>query len=98
MANYIYLNQVAHHDIYLIFGCRKLADSLYGSELKELERKIPSFHYIPTYSREEPGDYRTGYVHAAYEDICRSKIRHADPDSPLYPHPPLLFMWMEKHD
>ena len=50
-----------------------MADCLYGSELKELQNHVPSFHYIPTFSREEPGDYRTGYVHAVYEEICRNK-------------------------
>lgn len=72
MAHHIYLNNIEHRNIYLIFGCRKLPDALYGNELRDLEKKISSFHYIPTFSREEPGDYRTGYVHAAYEEICRN--------------------------
>jgi CDP-4-dehydro-6-deoxyglucose reductase len=72
MAHHIINHQVEHQHIYLIFGCRKTSDCLYGKELKELEAILPSFHYIPTYSREEPGDhYKTGYVHAVYEEICK---------------------------
>ena len=82
MAHHILNNQVEHQNIYLIFGCRKLSDCLYGNELKELAKKMSSFHYIPTFSREEPGDYRTGYVHAAYEDICREKMVAAKETAP----------------
>jgi ferredoxin-NADP reductase len=72
MTHYIRIHQVPHRNIYLIFGCRKFEDALYGVELKQLERELPTFSYIPTFSREAPGDYRTGYVHACYEEICRS--------------------------
>lgn len=92
MAHYIYIHQVAHNNIYLIFGCRKKADCLYGNELKELERKISSFYYIPTFSREEPGDYRTGYVHAAYEDICRSKMKITDTGITPVPNPAHFYL------
>ncbi|MEJ7737713.1 MAG: FAD-dependent oxidoreductase [Chitinophagaceae bacterium] len=78
MAHHIFNHRIPHQDIYLIFGCRKYADCLYGNELRELEKKIPSFTYIPTFSREDPGEHRTGYVHAVYEDICRNKMVHTD--------------------
>jgi CDP-4-dehydro-6-deoxyglucose reductase len=78
MSHHIFNHQIAHRDIYLIFGCRKSCDCLYGAELKALEKEIPSFNYISTFSREEPGgDYRTGYVHAAYEAICREKMQQS---------------------
>lgn len=76
MSHHIFNHQITHKNIYLIFGCRKSCDCLYGTELKALEEKIPSFNYISTFSREEPGGaYRTGYVHTAYEEICREKIQ-----------------------
>lgn len=84
MAHHILNNNIAHHNIYLLFGCRKFGDALYAPELKELSRNIPSFRYIPSYSREEPGNYdhlvRIGYVHQAYEEICMSKAT-IDPDN-----------------
>lgn len=39
MSHHILNNSVPHHNIYLIFGCRLLCDSLYGVEMKELEKK-----------------------------------------------------------
>jgi ferredoxin-NADP reductase len=91
MAHHVYLNNIIHRHIYLIFGCRKFADCLYGNELKELEKKIPTFHYIPTFSREEPGDYRTGYVHAAYEEICRSNMK-TEGEQPAIINPSLFYL------
>jgi len=76
MANYIKIHDVPHENIYLIFGCRKKTDCLYGKEMKELESHLPQFHYIPTFSREEPGDYRTGYVHTIYEELCKASANN----------------------
>lgn len=74
MSHYILDHHVPHQNIYLIFGCRLLCDGLYNKELKELEKRVESFNYIPTYSREnENGDFRRGYVHAVYEEICKEK-------------------------
>ncbi len=77
MAHFIMEHNVPHQHIYLIFGCRKLGDCLYGPELKQLETEVPSFHYIPTFSREEAGNklIRTGYVHQVYEEICQEKLK-----------------------
>jgi ferredoxin-NADP reductase len=75
MAHHLLNHNIPHKNIYLIFGCRKFGDALYGQELKELDRDMPSFRYMPTYSREEPGNYdhliRVGYVHQVYEEICQ---------------------------
>jgi ferredoxin-NADP reductase len=75
MSHHILNYNIAHRDIYLIFGCRHFEDCLYRQELTELAAKIPAFHYIPTFSREkaDPADplLRTGYVHAIYEELCR---------------------------
>ncbi len=71
MSHHILNNNIAHRDIYLISGCRKFEDCLYRRELEELTEQIPSFHYIPTFSREQAAPLvRTGYVHAVYEELC----------------------------
>jgi ferredoxin-NADP reductase len=71
MSHHILNNNIAHREIYLISGCRHFEDCLYRRELEELAGQIPSFHYIPTFSRENPAPLvRTGYVHAIYEEVC----------------------------
>jgi ferredoxin-NADP reductase len=85
MSHHILHNKVPHRDIYLIFGCRKFSDCLYRAELDELASKVDSFHYIPTFSREEASAaeaglekaIRTGYVHSVYEEICRGNAGKA---------------------
>jgi ferredoxin-NADP reductase len=75
MMHHIKLHNIEHKNIYLIFGCRKLCDSLYGEELKELTSQVSDFHYIPTYSREnrENEDIQHGYVHAIYQNILNAE-------------------------
>jgi ferredoxin-NADP reductase len=79
MSHHIFNHGIPHGDIYLIFGCRKFGDALYKNELEELGGKLERFHYIPVFSREALNDMnkdiRTGYVHAVYEEICRSHIK-----------------------
>jgi glycine betaine catabolism B len=72
MINYIHLHSVTIKNIHMIFGCRTKNDLLYYDELKELEQKVPGFHYHPTLSREQ-WEGHTGYVHAVYEDLCKEK-------------------------
>src|SRR5258708_9279547 len=76
MSHHILNCNIAHRDIYLIFGCRQFDDCLYRQELTDLAAKIPCFHYIPTFSREksDPDNplLRTGYVHAIYEEVCQA--------------------------
>lgn len=70
MVQYIFRNNIAHKNLYLVFGCRYLKDTLYFDELNELQEKLPSFQYIPTYSRETGENLvRKGYVHNVYEEI-----------------------------
>src|SRR5689334_21805803 len=47
MAHYIHAHNVPHKNIYLIFGCRKCADTLYGEEMTELASRLENFYYMP---------------------------------------------------
>jgi CDP-4-dehydro-6-deoxyglucose reductase len=74
MTHYIHAHNIPHKNIYLIFGCRKDCDALYSNEMKALENEMPSFHYLPTFSREMPAEgKRTGYVHAIYEELIKAE-------------------------
>jgi glycine betaine catabolism B len=73
MSAYLKNHPREHKNIYVIFGCRLKEDLLYYDELKQLEQEMPGFHYIPTLSREK-WEGRSGYVHAAYEDIIKQKV------------------------
>src|SRR5215831_16394756 len=93
MTHHILNHQIPHHNIYLIFGCRKFGDSLYGGELKDLEKEVTSFQYIPTYSREEAGEnHRCGYVHTVYEEICKSNITPSENGQPAIVKPAYFFL------
>jgi ferredoxin-NADP reductase len=83
MSHHILNKNIPHKNIYLIFGCRLLCDSLYGPEMKELEKKVDSFKYLPTYSRETSSDgILKGYVHAIYEDLLKKIDDHGGQVSP----------------
>lgn len=73
MVHYIHQHDVAHQNIYLVFGCRTMGDCLYGQELKSLEKELPGFYYMPTFSREpaENSLVRRGYVHSIYEGMIK---------------------------
>ncbi len=85
MVNHIMNHKIAHKDIYLVFGCRKFCDALYEEEMKDLEKKLEGFHYLPTFSRE-PGNpgYKTGYVHAVYEELVQAKRYTVENDAAFY--------------
>lgn len=97
MVHHILNNNIPHHNIYLIFGCRKFGDALYAAELKELCRQVPSFRYITCYSREEPENLdhlvRVGYVHQVYEELCMSKTT-IDPNHPEQKIPPPAYFYL----
>ncbi|HSC53675.1 MAG TPA: FAD-binding oxidoreductase [Phnomibacter sp.] len=72
MVEYMHAHHIHHEQVYLLFGCRKFSDTLYGTELRNLQQVMPGFNYIPTYSRESPDNHfllRTGYVHNVYEEL-----------------------------
>ncbi len=70
MLNYMKLQSVSHHNLYLIYGCRTQKDLLYFEEMKALEKEMENFSFMPTLSRET-WNGRTGYVHDLYEEICK---------------------------
>jgi CDP-4-dehydro-6-deoxyglucose reductase len=72
MLNHIKLHNTPHKNVYLIFGTRAQRDLLYYQELKELQKDIEGFEFIPTLSREQ-WDGCCGYVHAVYEKLCEQK-------------------------
>ncbi|MBD0350703.1 MAG: FAD-dependent oxidoreductase [Flavisolibacter sp.] len=72
MIHHIQNHQIPTQDIYLIFGTRSQRDLLYYGELKQLEKEIGAFHFIPTLSREK-WDGCCGYVHAVYENLVQEK-------------------------
>ena len=82
MVKHIDLHKIDHKNIYLIFGCRQLCDSLYGDELKAMAATLENFHYLPTYSREnkENEALKHGYVHSIYHEI----INGEKPDAHFY--------------
>lgn len=72
MIHHIKKQQIAHKNIYLIFGCRTQSTLLYYNELVQLQQELPGFNYIPVLSREQ-WQGKTGYVHQVYQDICADK-------------------------
>ena len=59
-------------NIYTLFGTRTRQDLLYFEELKQLEKELSQFHYIPTLSREA-WEGRRGYVHDIYQELLADK-------------------------
>lgn len=72
MVHHILNKNTAHKNITLVFGCRTKNALLYYEEMRELERSLPGFTYIPTLSRES-WEGAMGYVHPVYETLCKEK-------------------------
>lgn len=77
MLNYIRLNNLPHRQMYLIFGTRTQHDLLYADEMRQLEKDVPQFQYIPTLSREK-WEGCCGYVHEVYEKLVNEKKNGED--------------------
>lgn len=73
MVHYISNNNIHHKNIYLVFGTRTKTDLLYYDEMKNLEKELPGFFYLPTLSREQ-WDGCCGYVHGVYENLVQQKM------------------------
>ena len=72
MIHHLKNKEIPHRGINLIFGCRTKDTILYYGEMKELEKTVPGFRYIPVLSREE-WEGRRGYVHPVYEELCADR-------------------------
>jgi CDP-4-dehydro-6-deoxyglucose reductase len=92
MLNDIYLRNLSHQKLYLIYGCRTKADLLYFDEMKALEEKISDFKFIPTLSREK-WDEGAGYVHQFYQDICKDNNAMCEELDDLHPASFYLCGW-----
>jgi len=96
MVHHILNHNLAHRDIYLIFGCRRLGDALYQKEMEELEMNLTGFQYLPVFSREVPENrehlIRTGYVHAVFEEICKMKRTTESMGAEFIIHPASFYL------
>jgi len=68
MLGYIAENKVPTKNLKLFFGTRKEEDIPYYEEMKNYEKIIPKFKYIPCLSQEK-WEGHNGYVHSAYLPI-----------------------------
>ncbi len=75
MTHHLHLHNIAHPNIYLIFGSRFERDLLYKDEMRQLQEQMSGFQYIPTLSRENDPSWsgRKGYVHAVYEELLADR-------------------------
>ena len=78
MVNFIFLNNIPHKKIHLVFGTRTKNNLLYFDEMKKLENDFEGFHFHPTLSRDD-WEGEKGYVHTIYEKLLTSK-----PDAQFY--------------
>jgi ferredoxin-NADP reductase len=96
MIHHVLDHNLPHQDIHLIFGCRKLSDSLYQKEMEDIQEQLPRFQYIPVFSREVPENrthlIRTGYVHGIYEEICRKNMIPGSADLPASLKPAQFYL------
>ena len=68
MLGYIAKNKIPTKNLKLFFGTRTKEDIPYYEEMKNFEKIIPNFEYIPCLSKEQ-WDGHNGYVHSAYLPI-----------------------------
>jgi len=81
MANHIKRHHIPHKNLYLIFGTRSQRDLLYTAEMRELEKTLAGFYFMPTLSREQ-WEGCCGYVHGVYEKlIAEHTVNGALPDA-----------------
>lgn len=71
----IYNRNIPHKELYLVFGTRYITDLCYPQELRDLDSRHNSFHYLPTLSRESSEKWtgRKGYVHDVYKELFKDK-------------------------
>ena len=52
--------EITDRDVWYFFGARSLKDMFYLDEMKELEARLPNFHFVPALSEPQPEDHWTG--------------------------------------
>ena len=65
MLGYIDKHKIPTKNLKLFFGTRKEEDIPYYEEMKNYQKTIPNFEYIPCLSQEK-WEGHNGYVHSAY--------------------------------
>ncbi len=73
MVHHIQNHNIPHKKIHLIFGTRVQNDLLYAGEMRQLEKEVEDFYYLPTLSREK-WEGCCGYVHDVYENLVHQKM------------------------
>ncbi len=53
-------NDIKDREVWYFFGARTTDDMFYMDEMKELEEKLPNFHFVPALSEPQEGDGWTG--------------------------------------
>ena len=66
MIKFLYLNNIVHNSIHLIFGARTQKDILYYDEMLKIADEYASFIYTVTLSRDKDWQGFKGYVHNVY--------------------------------
>lgn len=49
-------NSLTDREVWYFFGARSLKDMFYLKEMKELEERLPNFHFVPALSEPQPED------------------------------------------
>ncbi len=91
MTHHVLDKNIAHREIYLIFGCRQFGDCLYRRELTELAEKDSG---LPLYPHLFPRDRHSRWTADPY-GLCTCYLRRA-----LQRTAACLFfpMWLEEYD
>ena len=69
MLQTIQQNNLQTKNIFLVFGTRTQSTILYNDEMKNLEKQLPHFTFIPVLSREQ-WNGKQGYVHEVYTELA----------------------------
>lgn len=70
MLHHIFNKNVAHKNLYLVFGNRTEKDILYRKEFEELAKQHAEFQFLPTLSRQK-WEGEQGYVHPIYQNLFK---------------------------
>lgn len=69
--------KIEDREIWYFFGARTLKDLFYLGKLRELEKKLPTFHFIPALSEPDAADHwkgEKGLVTTVLDKYLKTKI------------------------